>query len=63
MRYLSGIGVKALKDLDIERITNGHDLTSSCGSYGAYTLHTKDGQEYVLWAGMGEVNLSKVREK
>lgn len=62
MRMLKGISIRNLKDIKIVSEKCGSDLTPKCGSYGAHTLFSDEGTEYVLWTSMGELNLSKVVE-
>jgi len=51
------------KELEGETITNvkyGSPHYPRAGSYGAVTITTKSGKEFVLTQGFGEVNLSKL---
>ena len=61
MRYLNPVSVRdTLCSIKISKIKHGSQLTPSCGPYGAYTIQTEDGREYVLWQAYGEINLSQV---
>ncbi len=59
-KKLEGCSFKVLTG---ERIVNerfGNPLTPKCGSYGAHTIMTESGREFVLWTSMGEVSLGEV---
>ena len=60
IRMLKGMSMKKLQTETIVAVKCGSDLTPACGSYGAYTVLTESGKEYVIWTSMGEVNLSEI---
>ncbi len=59
---LQGVSFRVLEGITIVEVIHGHKLTPSCGSYGAYTIKTEKGEEYVIWNSLGEVNISQVVE-
>lgn len=50
-----------LEGRKIVKVKFGAPQTPKLGSYGAYTITTDDGKEYVIWQAMGEINLSQTK--
>ena len=57
------ISFNALKDETIIENFCGCTIMPKCGSYGAHTLKTASGKEFVIWTSMGEVCLNIIEEK
>ena len=62
-KILQGMSFASLVDETIVEVSSGSTLTPKCGSYGAYTIRTKSGKQFVIWQSMGEVNLSQVIDR
>ena len=60
MKRLKGVSFDELNAETIKNSYCGNELTPTCGSYGAHTIRTVSGREFVLWNALGEVNLSEV---
>jgi hypothetical protein len=62
--HLEAVSFEHLVKEEITAVQYGSIYVPKCGSYGARTLHTASGKEYVIWNdGHGEVNLSLVVQK
>ncbi len=60
MAHLKSVPFRDLETESINHVKCGSDMAQACGSYGAYTIYTASGKEYVVWNSMGEINLSLV---